>query len=93
VAVKQNKVHNTPTVFADIVPLTPADLVDDAVVWSGRNGWLKEYNQISSRRHQERQNSAEPLTQEPFSDYMYDSFSPPGNRRASCTTDLDAFDF
>jgi hypothetical protein len=75
------------------VPLTPADIDDPELAWEGRNGWLKEYNQIGERLVAE-QGERDSDSSEPYdSDFIYDSISPPGERRASCTVNLDACDF
>ncbi|KIM92262.1 hypothetical protein PILCRDRAFT_117298 [Piloderma croceum F 1598] len=92
--IKKGRRRILQTVFADIGPLTLADIQCQDVVWSGRNGWLTEYNQIGSRLDQEREISGDADSSEEYdSDYIYDSISPPGERRKSCTVNLDASDF
>jgi hypothetical protein len=94
--IKKDKRRILQAVFADIAPLTLADVQRQDVVWSGRNGWLTEYNQIGSRRDWEREvsDSDDPDSSEEYdSDYIYDSISPPGERRKSCPVSLDACDF
>jgi hypothetical protein len=78
------------TVFAEIGALTPTDVQSQDVVWSGRNGWLKEYNQIGSRRDKEYGDSDDADSSEEYdSDYIYDSVCPAGERRKSCTVNSD----
>ena len=60
-------------------PLTPTDAEGQDVVWSGRNGWLKEYNQIS-RRDQDLEGSDDADSSE---EYSSDYISPPGKQRIS----------
>jgi len=92
--IKKGKRCILQTVFAEVGPLTPTYAEGQDVVWSGRNGWLKEYNQIGRRRDQEREGSDDTdLSEEYDSDYIYDSISPPGERRKSCTVNLDASNF
>jgi casein kinase I family protein HRR25 len=92
--IKKNKRRILQTVFAEIGPLTLTDAQGQDVVWSGRNGWLKEYNQIGSRRDQEQEGSDDADSSEEYdSDYIYDSISPPGERRKSCTVNLEASNF
>ena len=88
--IKKGKRRILQTVFAEIGPLTPSDTQRQDLVWSGRNGWLKEYNQIGRRYNQEREGSDDEDSSEEYdSDYVYDSISPPGERRKSCTVNLD----
>jgi len=92
--IKKNKRRILQTVFAEIGPLTLTDAQGQDVVWSGRNGWLKEYNKIGSRRDQEQEGSDDADSSEEYdSDYIYDSISPPGERRKSCTVNLEASNF
>jgi len=86
--IKKGKRRLLQTVFAEIGALTPTDVQSQDVVWLGRNGWLKEYNQIGSRRDKEYGDSAD-SSEEYDSDYIYDGVSPAGERRKSCTVDLD----
>jgi len=91
--IKQSKRRILQTVFAEISPLTPTDAHSQDVVWSGRNGWLKEYNQIGRRCDHEHEGSDDTDSSEYDSDYIYDGISPPGERRKSCTVNLDASNF
>lgn len=88
--IKKSNNNILQSVFAEIGPLTLVDADNPSVVWSGRNGWLKEYNQIASRRNREYEGSGAESSEEYDSDYIYDSTSPPGERRRSCTVNLDA---
>ena len=84
--VKKSKRRILQTLLAEIGPLTPTDAESQDVVWSGRNGWLKEFNQIARRRNQEHRGSDDGESSEEYdSDYIYDGISPPGERRKSCT--------
>jgi hypothetical protein len=91
--IKKSKRRILQTVFAEISPLTPTDAHSQDVVWSGRNGWLKEYNQIGRRCDHEHGGSDDTDSSEYDSDYIYDGISPPRERRKSCTLNLDASDF
>jgi hypothetical protein len=92
--IKRSKRRILQAVLAEIGPLTPSDTHCQDVVWSGRNGWLKEYNQIGSRRDHELEGSDDADSSEEYdSDYIYDSTSPPGERRKSCTVNLGVTDF
>ncbi|KAF8497316.1 hypothetical protein JB92DRAFT_1030241 [Gautieria morchelliformis] len=94
IGIKKSKRRILQTVLAEIGPLTPTDTQGRGIVWSGRNGWLKEYNQIGSRREQEQEGSDDAESSEEYdSDYIYDSISPPGERRKSCTVNLDATNY
>jgi hypothetical protein len=77
------------TVFVKVGPLTPTvtDAEGQDVVWSGRNGWLKEYNQIS-RHDQDLEGSDDADSSKEYSsDYQ-------GNSEfQSCTVNLDANNF
>jgi hypothetical protein len=84
--IKKSKRRILHTVFAEIGSLTPTDARGEGVVWTGRHGWLKEYNQIGSRRDQEQGSADDTDSSEEYdSDYIYDSISPVGERRKSCT--------
>jgi hypothetical protein len=84
--IKKSKRRILQTVLAEICPLTPTDAESQDVVWSGRNGWLKEYNQIARRRNREHRGSDDEESSEEYdSDYIYDGISPPRERRKSCT--------
>ena len=84
--IKKSERRILQTVLAEIGPLTPTDAESQDVVWSGRNGWLKEYNQIARRRNREHRGSDDGESSEEYdSDYIYDGISPPGERRKSCT--------
>ncbi len=84
--IKKSENRILQTILAEIGPLTPTDAESQDVVWSGRNGWLKEYNQIARRRNREHRGSdAGESSEEYDSDYIYDGISPPGERRKSCT--------
>jgi len=92
--IKKSKRRILQAVFAEIGPLTLADTQRQDLVWSGRNGWLKEYNQIGGRRDQEQEGSDDGESSEEYdSDYIYDSISPPGERRKSCTVNCDVNNF
>jgi hypothetical protein len=91
--VKKCKHHTLLAAFAEVVPLTPADLEDPLLVWSGRNGWLREYNKMGTRLDLERRGSHSESSEDYDSDYIYDDIHPPGQRRASCTVNLDACAF
>lgn len=89
--IKTNKRHILQTVFAEVDSLTSTDLEGRETVWTGRNGWLKEFNKIGKRLELEGGGSESSDSSEEYdSDYIYDSISPPGERRASCTVNLDA---
>ena len=56
----------------------------------GKEWWLKEYKQIGSRRDQEQEGLDDAYSSEEHdSDYIYDSIYPSGERRKSCTANLD----
>jgi hypothetical protein len=93
IGIKRSKRHILQTVLAEISPLTLADVRAQDVVWSGRNGWLKEYNQIGNRRDREWEGSNDGDSSEEYdSDYIYDGISPPGERRKSCTVNVSESD-
>jgi len=84
--IKRSERRILQTVLAKICPLTPTDVESQDMVWSGRNGWLKAYNQIARRRNPEHRGSNDGESSEEYdSDYIYDGISPPGERRKSCT--------
>ncbi|KAF8517485.1 kinase-like domain-containing protein [Gautieria morchelliformis] len=92
--IKKSNLRILQTVLVETGPLTPADTQRQDIVWSGRNGWLKEYNQIGSRRDQEQEGSHDADSSDEYdSDYIYDSTSLPGERRKSCTVNLGETDF
>lgn len=56
----------------------------------GKEWALKEYNRIGSRRDKEYGDSDDANSSEEYdSDYIYDSVSPAGERRKSCTVNVD----
>jgi hypothetical protein len=63
--IKKSKRRILQAVFADISPLTVADVQRQDIVWSGRNGWL-ENNQIGSRCDREREVSDDPDSSEEY---------------------------
>jgi hypothetical protein len=92
--VKNGRRYIINVVFADAAPLVPADIEDPALLWSGRNGWLREYSKIGERRSVDSRGSQPDYSSEDYdSDFIFDSISPPGERRASCTVNLNACDF
>ena len=93
VGIKKSKHRILQTVLAEIAPLTLADSQSQDLMWAGRNGWLREYNQIGRRREAEREGSEAESSEEYDSDYIYDSICPPGERPKSCTVNLSASDF
>jgi hypothetical protein len=85
--IQKSKRRILHTVFAEVVSLTPTDARGEGVVWTG--GWLKEYNQIGSRRDQEQGSTDDTDSSEEYSShYIYDRISPVGERRNSCTVNL-----
>ncbi|KAH7923699.1 hypothetical protein BV22DRAFT_1130454 [Leucogyrophana mollusca] len=94
IGIKESERYLLQVVLADIVALTPDNIEDPNVVWEGRHGWLSEYNKMALRRGREWRGSRSSGSREEYdSDYIFDSVSPPGERRASCTVSMDASDF
>lgn len=94
--IKSSKYEIFPSIFGAVLPLTASDVSQPSeITWEGRNGWLKEYVQISNRRTQENTWKGEDQGSSGLddSDFIFDSIAPADERRQSCTVNLAASDF
>lgn len=77
-----------PSIFRIVSPLTLSDVSQPSrITWEGRKGWLKEYVQIAIRRVQENGG------QEDGRSSGVNDVPPAGERRKSCTINLEPSDF
>ena len=85
---KSNKHLILPSIFRIVSPLTLSDVSQPSgITWEGRKGWLKEYAQIAIRGVQENGR------QEDGRSSGVNDVPPAGERRKSCTINLEPSDF